>query len=109
MQGKSNHVFMKASLIDKIKEYFSCQPIEKAWLFGSVSRGDDGPDSDVDILVRFDPSGNVSLFKHAAMISELEELLMKSVDLVSESALFPWVKDNVEKDKILIYERKTPR
>ena len=83
--------------------------ISDAWLVGSMSRGDDGPDSDVDILVRFDPTGNVSLFKHAAMISDLEGLLKKSVDLVSESALFPWVKDNVEKDKILIYERKTAR
>lgn len=98
---------MKSSLIEKIKEYLSKQPIEKAWLFGSMSRGEERPDSDVDILVRFDPSGNVGLFQHAAMISELEELLMKSVDLVSESALFPWVRDNVDKEKILIYERKT--
>ncbi|MDE7350593.1 MAG: nucleotidyltransferase domain-containing protein [Muribaculaceae bacterium] len=96
---------MKNSLIEKIKEYLSKQPIEKAWLFGSMSRGEERPDSDVDILVRFDPSGNIGLFQHAAMISDLEALLKKSVDLVSESSLFPWVKDTVDKDKILIYER----
>ena len=74
-----------------------------------MSRGEDRPDSDVDILVRFDPAGNVGLFKHAAMISDLESLLMKSVDMVSESALFPWVRNNVDNDKVLIYERKTTR
>ncbi|MDE6691955.1 MAG: nucleotidyltransferase domain-containing protein [Muribaculaceae bacterium] len=100
---------MKKSLIDTLKEYFSCQPIEKAWLFGSVSRGEDTPESDLDILVKFDPDGQVGLFKHAAMISDLESLLKKSVDLVSEGSLFPWVRENVDKDKILIYERKATR
>ncbi|MDE6017881.1 MAG: hypothetical protein K2G85_03600, partial [Muribaculaceae bacterium] len=55
----------------------------------------------------FDPDGNVGLFKHASMISDLENLLKKSVDLVSEGSLFPWVKENVDNDKILIYERET--
>lgn len=100
---------MKKSLIKTLKEYFSDQPIERAWLFGSVSRGEDGPESDVDILVRFDPDGQVGLFQHAAMISDLESLLKKSVDLVSENTLFPWVRENVDKEKILIYERKTSR
>ena len=100
---------MNKKIVKILKEYFSCQPIEKAWLFGSMSRGDDRPESDVDILVKFDPEGNVGLFKHASMISDLETLLKKSVDLVSEGSLFPWVKENVDKDKILIYERKTAR
>lgn len=100
---------MKKSLIDTLKEYFLGQPIEKAWLFGSVSRGEECPESDVDILVKFDPDSQVGLFKHAAMISDLEDLLKKSVDLVSESSLFPWVRENVDKDKILIYERKATR
>lgn len=100
---------MKKNLIKILKEYFSSQPIEKAWLFGSVTRGEEGPESDVDILVKFDPDGNVGLFKHASMISDLENLLKKSVDLVSEGSLFPWVKENVDNDKILIYERETTR
>lgn len=100
---------MKKNLIKILKEYFSSQPIEKGWLFGSVTRGEEGPESDVDILVKFDPDGNVGLFKHASMISDLENLLKKSVDLVSEGSLFPWVKENVDNDKILIYERETTR
>ena len=100
---------MKKSLINTLKEYFSTQPIERAWLFGSVSRGEDTPQSDVDILVKFDYDQKVGLFKHASMISDLEDLLKRSVDLVSEGSLFPWVKESVDKDKILIYEREIPR
>lgn len=100
---------MKKSLINILKKYFSTQPVERAWLFGSVSRGEETPQSDVDILVKFDYNQKVGLFKHAAMISDLEELLKRSVDLVSEGSLFPWVKDSVDKDKILIYERETTR
>lgn len=87
-----------------LRKYFESQPISKAWLFGSRSRGDYREDSDYDILVSFDDS--VGLFKYAAIISDLEELLNKTVDLVSETSLLPWVKDEIEKEKVLIYERK---
>lgn len=96
---------MNSELISILCEYFSQQPVAKVWLFGSYSRDEASPDSDVDILVTFDDG--VGLFKYASMVSDLEGILNKSVDLVSESALFPWVKEDVEKDKILIYERKT--
>lgn len=54
-------------------------------LFGSVARGDDGPDSDIDLLVDFDLDS--SLFDLMQMTRELEELLGHSVDVVSAGAL----------------------
>lgn len=98
---------MNKNFIHKIQRYFAGQPVAKAWLFGSASRGEETPDSDVDILVKFDPDANVGLFKHAAMIRDLEAILCRAVDLVTEGTLFPWVNEQIEKDKILIYERKT--
>lgn len=95
---------MEESLIAKLSSYFSSQPISKAWLFGSRSRGDQRDDSDYDILVSFDE--NVGLFKYASIVSDLEKLLQKGVDLVTESSLLPWVRETVNNDKILIYERK---
>lgn len=92
-------------IIIKLRDYFSAQPVVKAWLFGSVSRGDATADSDVDVLVVFDEG--VGLFKYGAMVAELEDLLEHPVDLVTESSLFPWVRETVEKEKVLIYERKT--
>lgn len=95
---------MEESLIKKLRVYFSGQPVLKAWLFGSRSRGDHRDDSDYDIMVSFDD--NVGLFKYASIVSDLENLLQRGVDLVTETSLFPWVKEAANKDKILIYERK---
>ena len=87
-----------------IADYLKTQPIQRAWLFGSFARGDESPLSDVDILVQFD-EGGVSLLKHAAMICELEKILDRPVDIVPEKMLRPRVRENVDQDKKLIYER----
>lgn len=87
-----------------ISEYFKTQPILKAWVFGSYARGDASPLSDVDLLIEYE-EGGVSLFKHAAIIYDLEKLLDRSVDLVQEKLLRPNVRDNVLHDRKLIYER----
>lgn len=97
---------MTQSLLNKLKDFFSTQPVEKAWLFGSYSRGEETEDSDIDILVSFDKNAKISLLRHAAMIVDLEDLLRCPVDLVNEKSLFPEVRKEVELDKILIYERK---
>ena len=87
-----------------IADYFKTQPIQRAWLFGSFARGEESPLSDVDILVQFD-EGGVSLLKHAAMICELEKILDRPADIVPEKMLRPRVRENVDQDKKLIYER----
>ena len=87
-----------------IAEYFKTQPVLKAWLFGSYSRGEQTKDSDVDILVLLDKSRPIGL-KFFGMWSDLEELLGRKVDLVSDGTLLPFAQQSAEKDKILIYER----
>ena len=95
---------MNENVMVRLRSYLSAQPVRKAWLFGSESRGEARPDSDVDILVEFDEG--VGLFKYASMTEEIEAIFKKAVDLVSTTALFPWVRNSVDADKILIYERK---
>lgn len=87
-----------------IAEYFKTQPVLKAWLFGSFSRKEQTPDSDVDIIVLLDKSRPIGL-KFFGMWNDLEELLGRKVDLVSEGTLLPFAQESAEKDKILIYER----
>ena len=87
-----------------IADYFKTQPVLKAWLYGSYARGEETPISDVDILVQFD-EGGISLLKHAAMICELEEILNRPVDIVQEKMLRPRVRESINQDKKLIYER----
>lgn len=89
---------------ETVADYFKNQPVLKAWLFGSFSRGDETADSDVDIIVLLDKSNPIGL-KFFGMWSELEELLGRRVDLVSEGTLLPFAQKSAEKERILIYER----
>ena len=87
-----------------IAEYFKTQPVLKAWLFGSFARGEETPGSDVDILVLLDYS-KLDGFGFFGMWGDLERLLNRKVDLVTEAGLAPYTRANVERDKQLIYER----
>lgn len=88
-----------------LKEYFESKPIIKAWIFGSYARGEQTPDSDIDILVDFDTDKYPGLLSHAGMIIDIEELLGKKIDLVPNECLYPALRPYVDNDKILIYER----
>ena len=94
---------MKQAIINKLREFFTLQPVEKAWVFGSYSRGEESRESDIDILVRFDKNANVTLFKYIGIVNAL---LHKKIDLVEEGQLKDFAKESAEQDKILIYERE---
>ena len=88
-----------------IAEYFKTQPVLKAWLFGSFSRGEQTEKSDVDILFVPDMSEHFSLLTLGGMYMDLKDLLGREVDLVPEGTLLPFAKETAEQDKELIYER----
>ena len=97
---------LKQQIINKLRGFFSLQPIEKAWVFGSCSRGEETKDSDIDILVRFDSHARITLFKYAGMVEALSQLLHRKVDLVEEGQLKDFAVSSVDRDKILVYERE---
>jgi hypothetical protein len=92
------------AMTQTIAEYFKTQPVLKAWLFGSYSRGEERPDSDVDILVSLDYSEPIGL-KFFGMYEDLRTMLGRNVDLVSDRTLASFARSTVDKDKILVYER----
>ena len=55
-------------------------------VFGSVARGEAGESSDIDLIVEFDPGR--SLLDHAALMLDLDELLGRKVDIVTEKGLY---------------------
>ena len=78
--------------------------------FGSFARGEETPQSDVDILFVPDRSGKpFTLFTMGGMYMDLKELLGKEVDLVEDGSLRPYAAETANRDKILIYERKSER
>lgn len=92
------------TMIKTLNQYFNTQPVLKAWLFGSFSRGEERPDSDVDIIVLLDKSQPIGL-KYFGMWSDLEALLGRKVDLVSDGTLLSFAQETANHDRILIYER----
>ena len=94
------------AMTQAIAEYFRTQPVLKAWLFGSFARGEETPQSDVDILVLMDHTKPIGL-KYFGMWNALEELLNRKVDLVEEGELLPFAQESANNDKQLIYERTT--
>jgi uncharacterized protein len=55
-------------------------------VFGSVARGEAKESSDIDLLVEFEPGR--SLLDHAALVLDIEELLGRKVDIVTEKGLY---------------------
>ena len=96
---------MSEAMIKTICDYFATQPVLKAWLFGSYARGEETPESDVDLLVQFNKDAEIGLFEHSRMILALERLIGKNVDLVPEDALLPFAAKTANNDKRLIYSR----
>ncbi len=69
-------------------------------VFGSVARGEAGPDSDVDLLVNFEPGR--TLLDYAGLILDLEALLGCKVDVASENGLKPRVRDSVMREAVCL-------
>lgn len=67
-------------------------------VFGSLARGDADEQSDVDLLVRFDPDR--SLLDHARLVLKLEELLGRRVDVVSEGGIKARIRDRVLREAV---------
>lgn len=95
----------RVQIIQRIQDFFLKEPVKRAWVFGSFSRMEEKPDSDIDILVDLDRSVPMGLLKYAGMINELESILGRKVDLVAEGSIKPFAKDSINRDKVLIYER----
>jgi uncharacterized protein len=71
-----------------------------AAVFGSRARGDDRPDSDIDILVEIEPQANIGLFEYVGIKHYLEDLFPTRVDVSNRSYLKPLVRPHAERDAI---------
>lgn len=70
--------------------------VRALWLFGSYVRGEQTPDSDLDVLADFDQT--TTLFEFVALENELSDLLGVKVDLVERSGLKPTLRPQVTKE-----------
>jgi len=90
---------------DEIAEFCRCHHIRRLSLFGSVLRGDFRPDSDVDVLIEFEPGHTVGLLTFAGMQSELGEILGREVHLSTPGFISDYFRHKVLASAQVQYER----
>ena len=93
-----------ADITEQVKPIFRKYGIRRASVFGSFARGEARPNSDIDFLFGADP-GTLSLVDLAGLRRELMETLGRDVDLVSERAIVPHLRDRIYNDLRVVYER----
>lgn len=84
--------------------YLRAKGVCALYLFGSVVRGESGPDSDVDLSFDIAPDAKFSLFDQAQIICDLAEALGTKVDFVPHRALHPLVKAKAESERITVFQ-----
>lgn len=93
-------------IIKKIQKYFnSNEMVTRAWLFGSFARGQDDHKSDIDIMIEVPSDSKFSLFDLADVQYQLELMISLKVDIVMSDGVRPQVRERMEPDLQLVYER----
>ena len=98
---------MRTTVLDRgiIAEFCQRHRIRRLALFGSVLHGDERPDSDIDLLVEFEPEARVGLIGLASIQLELSQLLGRPVDLRTASELSRYFRDRVLAEAEVQYAR----
>jgi predicted nucleotidyltransferase len=77
--------------------------VSHAALFGSRARGDNRPDSDIDIMIEFDPAAHVTVFNYAGLKDYIASLFDGPVDVVNRDGLKPYVRPAATADAIYAF------
>jgi predicted nucleotidyltransferase len=72
-------------------------------IFGSVARGEQGLESDIDVSVQLDPEAHLGLFRFVAIQSRLIELLGRAVQLLPEPVESPRLQANLDRDRRRVF------
>jgi len=83
---------------------FKKYPISYAGIFGSFARGEEKPESDVDIMIKLKPHSTFSLFDLIGVERELGKEVGRKVDLATEKSIGRYIRRSVFNELKLIYE-----
>lgn len=98
-------MFIGNTAIDEsaLRAFCTRHHIRALSLFGSALRGDQGPDSDVDLLIDFEAGAKVGLIRLAKIETELSDMLGRPVDLRSPADLSKYFRDKVVAEARTLY------
>jgi predicted nucleotidyltransferase len=87
----------------KLREICDRYQVSRLSVFGSVARGQARPDSDVDLLVEFLPEARIGMIQFGGLLLALSELMGRKVDLVTNRALRPALRESILEEAQLLY------
>jgi predicted nucleotidyltransferase len=85
------------------KDDLCARNIKHMWIFGSVARGEERSDSDVDIIVDLDPKAKVSLTSFTRLQLDLGDILGRPVDLATWKTLREHIVEDVTRDAVMVF------
>ena len=77
--------------------------VRHAALFGSTARGDSRPDSDIDILIEFDPDAHVGVFDYVGVKEYIASLFSQPVDVIDREGLKPHLRRSSAQDAVYAF------
>jgi predicted nucleotidyltransferase len=96
----------KQAILDRLRENeraLRARGVVHAALFGSRARGDDGPDSDIDIMIDIEPEAVQDIYTYVGLKDFIADLFAEPVDIVDREALKPYVRPAAESDALYAF------
>src|SRR5215472_8862027 len=96
----------RQDILDRLRENeraLRARGVSHAALFGSRARGDNRADSDIDIMIEFDPAARITVFDYAGLKEYIADLFDGRVDVVNRDGLKPYVKPTATSDAIYAF------
>lgn len=96
----------RQEIIDRLREHeatLRARGVAHAALFGSRARGDERPDSDIDLMIEIDPDAHVTLFDYVGLREYITGLFEGPVDVVNREGLKPYVRPAATADAIYAF------
>jgi predicted nucleotidyltransferase len=97
---------VKKILLEAVKNSPYFEAIKSVAIFGSYVNGTPGSDSDIDVLIDFEPSAVIGFFALSDIKSNFESFLKKSVDLLTPAAISKYFRDEVINQAETVYEKR---
>jgi len=97
----------RKTLIRSLRQFFDQDGrIKRAWLFGSLARGDEHSTSDIDLMVEEDSSEKFSYFDLSDIQYQLEQMIHRKIDIGFAKGLKKHAAQNIQNEAVLIYEKQ---
>jgi predicted nucleotidyltransferase len=97
---------IKKTLLEAVKKGPHFESIKSVAIFGSYVNGTPSSDSDIDVLIDFEPSAVIGFFALSDIKNNFESFLKKSVDLLTSEALSKYFRDEVINQAEKVYEKR---